>query len=101
MTKKKLAQYIVSKTGLEYKTVMQVLNLAFERILDRLRFGEHVKLENFASFKLDIKKKTNIFNFQSNRTEEVPARYKVVVDFPKHFLEFIKNKTCYDGSEKV
>lgn len=99
MTKKKLIQHIATKTDLDYSQVQQVLDLAFERILNRLKFGENVKMHEFASFKIETTKKSKKYNFQTKENEIVPPHYRVKVEFPRPFQEFIRNKTCYDGTE--
>ena len=85
LTKAKITEQIFTSIGLSKNESSDILDYVIHEILMSLKKGEVVKLANFGSFKLRIKKSRIGRNPKTMQEYEIKAR-KVVIFKPSSFL---------------
>lgn len=90
MTKAELAKEIASKTGLENKDVLVIVESLMETIKTSMSEGEEVFLRGFGSFIIKHRANKTARNISKNTTVIVPAHDIPAFRPAKEFLEQVK-----------
>ena len=90
MTKIELAKEIASKTGLEKKDVVVIIESLMDTIKTSMAEGEEVFLRGFGSFIIKHRANKTARNISKNTTAIVPAHDIPAFRPAKEFLEQVK-----------
>lgn len=90
MTKIELAKEIASKTGLEKKDVVVIIESLMDTIKTSMAEGEEVFLRGFGSFIIKHRANKTARNISKNTTVIVPAHDIPAFRPAKEFLEQVK-----------
>lgn len=90
MNKFDLIETVVNKTGLSKKEVDAALRVAFDEILEKLADGEVVKITDFGTFDVRVRKARNGTNPKTGEPINIPE-IKVVGFKPSKRLKNILN----------
>ena len=90
MTKAELAKEIASKTGLEKKDVVVIIESLMDTIKTSMAEGEEVFLRGFGSFIIKHRANKTARNISKNTTVIVPAHDIPAFRPTKEFLEQVK-----------
>ncbi len=90
MTKAELAKEIASKTGLEKKDVVVIIESLMDTIKTSMAEGEEVFLRGFGSFIIKHRANKTARNISKNTTVIVPAHDIPAFRPAKEFLEQVK-----------
>ena len=90
MTKAELAKEIASKTGLEKKYVVVIIESLMDTIKTSMAEGEEVFLRGFGSFIIKHRANKTARNISKNTTVIVPAHDIPAFRPAKEFLEQVK-----------
>ena len=90
MTKAELAKEIASKTGLEKKDVVVIIENLMDTIKTSMAEGEEVFLRGFGSFIIKHRANKTARNISKNTTVIVPAHDIPAFRPAKEFLEQVK-----------
>ena len=90
MTKIELVREIASKTGLDNKDVMVIVERLMETIKTSMAEGEEVFLRGFGSFIIKHRAEKTARNISKNMTIIVPAHDIPAFNPAKEFMEQVK-----------
>lgn len=90
MTKAEIVQIISEKTGLERKTVSNVVEALMESIKESMQGGEEVFLRGFGSFIIKHRAEKTARNIGKNVTMIVPEHDIPAFKPAKEFMEAVK-----------
>ena len=90
MTKAELAKEIASKTGLEKKDVVVIIESLMDTIKTSMAEGEEVFLRGFGSFIIKHRANKTARNISKNTTVIVPAHDIPAFRPAKEFMEQVK-----------
>ena len=90
MTKAEIVQIISEKTGLERKTVLNVVEALMESIKESMQGGEEVFLRGFGSFIIKHRAEKTARNIGKNVTMIVPEHDIPAFKPAKEFMEAVK-----------
>ena len=90
MTKAELAKEIASKTGLENKDVLVIVESLMETIKTSMSEGEEVFLRGFGSFIIKHRANKTARNISKNTTVIIPAHDVPAFRPAKEFMEQVK-----------
>ena len=90
MTKAELAKEIASKTGLEKKDIVVIIESLMDTIKTSMAEGEEVFLRGFGSFIIKHRANKTARNISKNTTVIVPAHDIPAFRPAKEFLEQVK-----------
>lgn len=91
MTKAEIVSRICSKTGLERKEVLNVVEAFMEVVKDSLTGGEEVFLRGFGSFIIKQRAEKTARNISKNTTVIIPAHQIPAFKPAKEFLVSVKS----------
>ena len=90
MTKAELAKEIASKTGLEKKDIVVIIESLMDTIKTSMAEGEEVFLRGFGSFIIKHRANKTARNISKNTTVIIPAHDVPAFRPAKEFLEQVK-----------